>query len=283
MSLKRRRASDDSGEAFITQTPEAKLKEKARDKKSLQKIQLKLTGTNDKALLQNSTNIQSESWSNEELGTQVKNSRNKRSKNSRSKTKQQTFAAPTSNLDGLSRQNVQKLSVYDQITPQKNSDYLQVALNDKATAGRQKKSMMDHTQPQTLDTFKNGSNQPFDIEFSPTSMRMDKYNSNVKAPVPNKDLLEKDISQLRSYTTHKANGRHEEIRRQQSEAMGDLQVFTSMNQPSRRGHNHPPTSTKPSLQEKEQLNIKNEELIRRMTDKVIGETITQEKLFERMA
>ena len=88
MSLKRRRASEDSGEVFITQTPEAKLKEKARDKKSLQKIQLKLTGTNDKTVLQNTHNIQSESWSNEKPGTRTKNSMNKKSKNSRSKTKQ---------------------------------------------------------------------------------------------------------------------------------------------------------------------------------------------------
>ena len=184
--------------------------------------------------------------------------KSKKSKISRTQTKKErdVFDAPDSILPNKDFDN--------QITPQKDSRFVLVT-NEKE--GTKKSQGGLHTQLKTMDTLNRNSTMKggqFNIEISPTRKFENKFNSNMKETL-NNNLFDQEVKQQLHFTNHK------DMNLMRSEQADSTQV----NAQSKRGPNRGTqmSISKISVQEKEQINQKNEEMIRVMTEQVIARTM----------
>lgn len=141
--------------------------------------------------------------------------------------------------------------------------------------GGRKKSQTN-TQMKTMDTMNRNStvkDNQFYLEISPARKFDNKFNSNMKETLQS-TLLDKEFKQLHLTNDKKIN----QMRSDAAESL-NMNAYSS-----KRGQRIQQMSiSKVSIQEKEQMNQKNEEQIRLMTEKIVSQTMTQEQLFKKIS
>jgi hypothetical protein len=128
----------------------------------------------------------------------------------------------------------------------------------------------------TMDTMNRNStvkDNQFYLEISPARKFDNKFNSNMKETLQS-TLLDKEFKQLHLTNDKKIN----QMRSDAAESL-NMNAYSS-----KRGQRIQQMSiSKVSIQEKEQMNQKNEEQIRLMTEKIVSQTMTQEQLFKKIS